>query len=420
MRALVLVFLAASLLATPADSLRGSLVPEPEPGPADSGKGYAGDWETTFGPMTLKQDGKKVEGFYVMEGVRCTLEGTVEKNKLTFTYQEPDVRGEGWFELAADGKSFKGEWRENGATNWQPWVGRRVAAVKVDSFDGLWETTFGRMRLTQKDGKVEGVYSYASESTVSGSVEGTKLTFKYKEPKIDGEGWFELSGDGRSFKGQWREKGKEAWLPWTGTRVAAQPGTVWLVVLEANWETSLAQQEYAFGAMLRAFFARSKAVQVRHRYFTDEASLRKWCREIQYLAEPAVLVVASHGSPKGAEVGGKTINPQMLAESLGHATNLKLLHFSACCMMKEQYPNKLIEHLGARATFPISGYTTEVDWAASAVIEFLYYELVLLRRIPPEAAAQQLAKMIPLSGDKDLPGVAIKSAGFKLVAPPKR
>src|SRR2546430_1679670 len=73
---------------------------------------FTGTWETTFGVMTLKQDGAQVQGFYLMDGERCTLEGKAANQRLTFTYQEPGADGTGWFEIAADGKSFSGKWRE--------------------------------------------------------------------------------------------------------------------------------------------------------------------------------------------------------------------------------------------------------------------------------------------------------------------
>src|SRR5215217_5225547 len=84
-------------------------------GASSAADGFAGSWDTTFGPMTLTQTGDKVSGSYVMDGERSTIEGRVAKNRLTFRYQEPAVGGEGWFELAADGKSFRGKWRESGA-----------------------------------------------------------------------------------------------------------------------------------------------------------------------------------------------------------------------------------------------------------------------------------------------------------------
>lgn len=36
--------------------------------------------------------------------------------RFTFTYREPDADGEGWFELAPDGKTFESKWHETGET----------------------------------------------------------------------------------------------------------------------------------------------------------------------------------------------------------------------------------------------------------------------------------------------------------------
>lgn len=377
---------------------------------------FAGTWDTSFGRMTLTQEGKKVRGHYEMEGNRCPVNGTVEKNRLTFTYEEPDVKGEGWFELSADGKGFSGKWRPDGGKGWREWTGKRVV-VAAPGFAGLWSTTYGRMRLTEASSRVQGIYGTGGVSTIDGKREGKKLTFTYQEPAVAGEGWFELSADGKSFSGKWREKGRSAWADWKGQRVEPVAGRVWLVVLEANWENDLSEQEYAFGAMLRAFFARSAKVQVRHRIFTDVASLTKWSKEVAYLAEPVVLVVATHGSPQGVTVGGKTIGARALADALRHCDNLKLLHFSACQLMKDKLAAEMVRSLDKRVAFPISGYTTTVDWAASAIIEFTYFDMILLRGMTPSAAAEQVGKLLPFSGDKPIPGAAIPPAGFRLLLP---
>jgi hypothetical protein len=372
--------------------------------------------------MTLKQEGNKVTGHSEYNGDRTDITGTVEKNKLTFTYAEGEAKGEGWFELAADGNSLTGKWRADGSTEWSDWTGKRAGAAvaKVETFTGIWETNWGRMRLRQTDNKVEGIYGSASDSQLVGTIEGGKLKYTWKEGQTSGEGWFELQAGGQKINGQWRSKGEEKWQEWTGKRVTPAAGRSWLVVLEANWETDLAQAEYAWGAMLKAFFARSPQVQVRHRYFTDVGGLRKWCRELAYLPEPVVLVIASHGSPKGAEVDGKTIGVQAMAECLRWANDLKLVHFASCSMMKGTYPQELMKQLGPRATFPLSGYTTDVDWGASAVIEFMYYELILNHRMSPKAATEQLLKNIPLSGEKPVPGSVFQSAGLRVLEPAKR
>ena len=82
------------------------------------------------------------------------------------------------------------------------------------TYAGLWETSYGRMRLTQEGSTVSGEYSYTATSTIAGEVEGNRLTFEYTEEATRGEGWYELAEDGESFQGRWREKGSERWRRW--------------------------------------------------------------------------------------------------------------------------------------------------------------------------------------------------------------
>lgn len=100
------------------------------------------------------------------------------------------------------------------------------AAVAADpTFVGPWDTTYGRMVLTESDGKVSG--TYGGRNGIIGTVAGTRFTFKYIEPGVTGEGYFELSPDGTTFTGQWRPAGRESWSSWTGRRpreVAPAPG----------------------------------------------------------------------------------------------------------------------------------------------------------------------------------------------------
>src|SRR5579871_4861215 len=380
---------------------------------------FAGSWDTTYGAMKLSQDGDKVMGSYEMEGQFCTLEGKMDKNRLVFTYREPNAHGEGWFDLASDGKSFVGKWRENGAGAWSDWSGKRRTAevsAKNDLFAGLWQTSYGRMRLVQKDNKVSGTYGLYGGSTLDGAVEGNKLVFRYKEPTAEGSGTFELSSDGSHFTGKWKVRDSSGGGDWTGERVQAKPGVVWLVVVEAEWG-GLTEDEYSFGGMLRAFFARSSQVQVRHRFFSDEASLKRWCSEVAYIAEPAVLVIASHGSSGGVAVDGKTVPAKALAESLRLASNLKLLHFSACEVMKGNAAETIARGVEPAGRFPISGYTTTVDWAGSAIIEFAYLDMILMRGMTPAKAAEQLAKVMPFSGANAVRGSVFGNAGFRLLKP---
>jgi hypothetical protein len=86
-------------------------------------EGFTGTWDTTYGPLTMIQKGKKVTGSYY-EG-KAKLEGTIEGGKLKFDYQEQGQGGEGVFELSSDGKTFTGKWRVVGTKNWQEWNGTR-------------------------------------------------------------------------------------------------------------------------------------------------------------------------------------------------------------------------------------------------------------------------------------------------------
>jgi len=377
---------------------------------------FDGMWQATFGPMELKQTGGRVTGSYSMLGVSCPLQGRVSKGRLEFTYREGTTTGEGWFQLAADGETFAGKWRETGSSLWLDWAGKRIEGAS--GFPGLWSSSFGRLKLVREGDGIEGVYAGEGGSTIKGKIKDGRFEFRYQEPSARGEGWFELTGGGAALTGKWRPDGGKSWSAWNATRVSADPGVTYLVVLEARWEEDLGQQEYAFGDMLKTFFERTPNVQVRRRALSNANDLQRWCREISLLAEPVVVCLSSHGNSEGIQVAGRTIKPEVIAESLRYADNVKLLHFSSCLIMKNQLAERLMKRLGQQASYPISGYTTSVDWAASAVIEFMYFDLVLVRRMPPEKAARQIRTIFPIAGSKPVPGAVLAPAGFRILAPP--
>ena len=106
---------------------------------------------------------------------------------------------------------------------------------------------------------------------------------------------------------------------------------------------------------------------------------------------------------------------EAIAESLNYAGNTRLLHFSSCLMMKNDLAGQVMKYSHAR--FPISGYSTSVDWAASAVIEFLYFDLIMVKGMTPKEAARQLAVLMPFSSDRQPKGTSLRPAGFKLLMP---
>ncbi len=82
--------------------------------------GFAGDWDTDFGVLSLRLDRTRILGDYPSGKLRGEIR---DDGNLVFTYRDPSERGEGWFRLAADGKTFSGKWRANGARGWGDWGG---------------------------------------------------------------------------------------------------------------------------------------------------------------------------------------------------------------------------------------------------------------------------------------------------------
>ncbi len=347
-----------------------------------------------------------------MQQTSCSIEGSIRDEKFHFTYQEPDAGGEGWFELVRYGK-FAGQWRPKGTSDWSTWTGQR-------EFEGIWQTSFGLLRLVQEPERILGFYEGAGLCALEGQVKQHRLEFRYRELRAQGEGHFDLASDTSSFAGEWRADGAERWAPWLGRRVAAVPGIVWLVVIEAHWQRSYLDKEYAFGHMLREFFARLSHVNVRQRFFEDESGLARWCRELMYLPEPVAIVLASHGTAEGLTVQGKPFGTTALVESLRYADNVILLHFSSCLMMQDGKGGELARALQETLRFPISGYDRSVDWAASALIEFHYLDMVLGRGLSPADAADGVRRLISYAGDKDVAGSPYPAAGFRIILPKVR
>jgi len=417
LRPLVLLMVAVVLLSAHAVRIDAETPPASKPQAADPSSRpatFIGQWQTSYGKMKLASTAAGISGAYGMKGTDGTIQGTLDAvgRKLTFTYAEPQAKGDGWFELSADGKSFAGKWRPTGAPAWQDWAGKLIPPP--DTYSGLWKTSFGPMRLTQTGKEARGSYQLGRGATMSGQVDGRVFKFTYEETGgAKGEGSFSLSEDGTSFSGSWKQTaGGEAGGKWEGTRAIPKEGVVWLVVLEARWERNLEAPEYTYGDMLRAFFARVPGVQMRHRFITDEASVRRWCDDVKYIPEPVVLYFASHGTKEGPVCDGKVIPVNVLIECVKDC-DLKLLHFGACEVAAGDVPKKIIEATSNR--FPVSGFINPADWGGSAVVDFTYLELIMARGMDPVAAGQQTRKMLSFAREQSAPGDAISGAGLVVI-----
>jgi len=111
---------------------------------------FTGRWFTPFGRMDLKQSGEHVTGAYRGDVMRREVVGEVDGEVLTFRYREPQATGTGWFKLKRHGM-FSGRWIEDGRGVGSFWHGHR-------EFDGVWQTSFGPLRLVQEADRIIGFY----------------------------------------------------------------------------------------------------------------------------------------------------------------------------------------------------------------------------------------------------------------------
>lgn len=364
---------------------------------------FAGRWLTSFGPMTLRAESGGLAGTYGPTGAEHQIRGVVERGHFKFGYREPHEHGTGWFRLRRHGR-FTGEYLAQGAEGPRPWRGERL-------FDGVWLSSFGPMRLVQDETRVHGYYGEGGGSRIDGQIVDNRLVFRFEERETRGEAWFELDESGTALAGEFRNDGATDWCPWGAQRQFPERGLTWLVVLESPWQHSLAANEFAFGNMLREIFARVPGVAVRHRYFEDEAGLLRRCRDLSYLPEPVVLVITCHGEPDGLRVHGTIIDTARIIDGLKFADSLELLHFSTCLVGQDE-----MRALG-QTHFPVSGYATSVGWSTSALIEFVYLDMILDKGLTPARAAEQLTLAVPFAGATAAKGSPYAAAGFRYFSP---
>ncbi len=276
-----------------------------------------------------------------------------------------------------------------------------AAILEAVDFSGTWDTTYGIMFLQQENSHVNGYYTYEAYSTVDGEVgPDGRLVFTYREPNASGEGWFDLSPDSMSISGMWRPDGGGEWYEWEGYRAGAgiTPSN-WLVILESEWQTSLSENEYSFGEMLIAWFARVPGVNVRHRFIHDVDDLAAFCLESSGLPGDLYLVIASHGSSSGIELASGTVSSREFVDAIRPCSNLAMIHFSCCEIMSGRLPQAIISSRSSwPADFIVSGYSRTVDWGASGLIEIFYFNQMLENGFSPSDAANSVIEDIDFAG----------------------
>lgn len=379
---------------------------------------FSGPWETQHGRLWLSQRGAAVVG-HDDEG--NVLEGTIEGRKLRFSVGGGMLVG-GILTLSDDGETFAGEL--SSPLSDLPAVslnGRRATRRHAPmTFDGLWQTKYGRMRLRTDGDKVSGIYEYAGISQIRGTLSGERFEFTYDQADGEkGEGAFELTTDGQGFTGTWKAQNGRGG-GWAGVRIQPEPGVRWLFVVEAPWEQSVMAAPYSYGDMLRSFFTRDPKVRVRQRFFHDLPDLRRWCAELPFFAEPVVLYISSHGTEQGVLVGNRMIPTRTVADCVKEADNLALLHFGACQVLAGNDTAQVFSQIIPNRRFPVSGFGVPVDWAGSAIVDFTYLDLMLSRGVPPLEAVEQTKKLIAFARADS--GGVIPGADLRILdaAPPAR
>ncbi|MCL2325192.1 MAG: hypothetical protein FWC40_01620 [Proteobacteria bacterium] len=80
------------------------------------------------------------------------------------------------------------------------------------TFDGLWYTNFGEMRIRQTaDGRVSGTFAFRTGGEFEGEVVGGVMKFRWTQPgdfqvgrrEVVGRGYLVISDDGLNMAGQW-------------------------------------------------------------------------------------------------------------------------------------------------------------------------------------------------------------------------
>jgi predicted esterase len=179
---------------------------------------FAGQWKTTFGPVTLEEKGDEVSGQIV--AFKLPLKGKLDGKTLKVSYDEGQIHVNASLELEPTGHSFKGTFQASNGNRgeWSGWRPDPAAATsKTADFSGLWLTNLGLMELAQEGTQVKGRYAMRGTSSLEGEAKGRNLTFHVKSFRT-GPGWFDLDEKESSLAGAVGTDGMAGWFGWKGRR----------------------------------------------------------------------------------------------------------------------------------------------------------------------------------------------------------
>jgi predicted esterase len=185
---------------------------------ADEPARFAGEWKTSFGPLTIEQQGESITG--TVGG--NALKGKVKGKELSLAYEEGQAHVEATLTLDQTGNAFSGKFQvRNGRQGlWNGWRPDPAAARgNTADYSGLWLTDLGLMELAQDGAKVKGRYALRGTSSIEGDVTGRHLEFRVKA-FFPGPGWFDLDEKGMTFAGAGGTDGQPVWYGWKGRKAS--------------------------------------------------------------------------------------------------------------------------------------------------------------------------------------------------------
>ncbi len=211
-----------------------------------------GSYDTTYGKMELSQSGNRISGTYTGHTGSGTVEGVLDGNTLRGTWKDEDAKGRIAFVFVPDMSTFSGYWSyddlEPKAGSGDTWVGNRTggaskmaassmpaaqpAATEQDSrVLGSYDTTYGKMELSQSGNRISGTYTgHTGSGTVEGVLDGSTLRGTWKDESGNGRIAFVFAPDMNTFSGYWSyddiEPKAGSGDTWVGNRTGEAPPSV--------------------------------------------------------------------------------------------------------------------------------------------------------------------------------------------------
>jgi hypothetical protein len=181
-----------------------------------------GVYSTDFNELTLTQTGDRIAGTYKYQNGR--VEGTIIGNTFTGWWYQDNGKGRLEFVFNADFSAFEGKWGYNDATPTGKWNGKRVgggqpiSAPNVTRLNGVYNTDFNELTITQTGNSVTGTYKYQN-GRIEGTLNGNVLTGWWYQDNGKGRFEFVFNADFSAFEGRWGYNDVAPTGKWNGTKI---------------------------------------------------------------------------------------------------------------------------------------------------------------------------------------------------------